>query len=46
MIRCDLWEQVRFILAVVEERLQINNRKKVDLLKELKDEGYDLFLPA
>eukprot|EP00752_Nemacystus_decipiens_P012396 g10983.t1 len=37
--------KVRFILAVVEERLQVNNRKKSDLLKELKEEGYDLFLP-
>ena len=36
---------MRFILAVVEERLQVNNRKKSDLLKELKEEGYDLFLP-
>lgn len=39
-------QKVRFILAVVEERLQVNNRKKADLLKELKQEGYDLFLPA
>lgn len=39
-------EQVRFILAVVEERLQINNRKKSELLDELKREGYDLFPTA
>lgn len=38
--------KVRFILAVVEERLQINNRKKADLLAELKREGYDMFLPT
>lgn len=42
---CFVHEKVRFILAVVEERLQVNNRKKSDLLKELKEEGYDLFLP-
>ncbi|CAM9786106.1 unnamed protein product [Sphacelaria rigidula] len=36
---------VRFILAVVEGRLEVNNRKKVDLLNELKREGYDMFLP-
>lgn len=39
-------EQVRFILAVVEGRLVVNNRKKVDLLNELKREGYDMFFPA
>lgn len=38
--------QVRFILAVVEGRLEVNNRKKADLLAELKGEGYDMFLPA
>lgn len=38
--------QVRFILAVVEGRLEINNRKKADLLQELKRDGYDLFLPT
>lgn len=37
--------QVRFILAVVEGRLKVNNRKKADLLAELKSEGYDIFLP-
>ena len=40
-----LYSQVRFILAVVEGRLQVNNRKKADLLDELHSEGYDLFLP-
>lgn len=38
--------QVRFILAVVENRLKVNNRKKVDLLNELKREGYDMFFPV
>lgn len=38
--------QVRFILAVVEDRMQVNNRKKSELLEQLKSEGYDLFLPA
>lgn len=37
--------QVRFILAVVEGRLKVNNRKKADILAELKTEGYDMFLP-
>lgn len=38
--------QVRFILAVVEGRLKVNNRKKAEILGELKTEGYDMFLPA
>ncbi|CAB1111878.1 unnamed protein product [Ectocarpus sp. CCAP 1310/34] len=38
--------KVRFILAVVEDRMQVNNRKKSELLEQLKREGYDLFLPA
>lgn len=41
-----LFVQVRFILAVVEGRLKVSNRKKVELLAELKREGYDLFLPT
>jgi DNA topoisomerase II len=36
---------VRFILAVVEGRLVVNNRKKADLLQELAREGYELFGP-
>lgn len=38
--------KVRFILAVVERRLEVSNRKKAELLSELKREGYDLFMPA
>lgn len=37
---------MRFILAVVEDRIQVNNRKKSELLEQLKREGYDLFLPT
>ncbi|CAM9110129.1 unnamed protein product, partial [Choristocarpus tenellus] len=37
--------KVRFILAVVEERLIVSNRKKAELLLELQREGYDIFLP-
>ncbi|KAL6079289.1 DNA topoisomerase 2 [Balamuthia mandrillaris] len=35
--------QVRFILAVVEERLVVNKRKKAELLAQLEKEGYDKF---
>ncbi len=37
--------KVRFINAVVDGRMKINNRKKADLLAELKAEGYDVFHP-
>ncbi len=37
--------KVRFINAVVDGRMKINNRKKADLLAELKAEGYDVFNP-
>lgn len=44
------WEildnKVRFILAVVHGKLVVSNRKKSDLLKELKDQGYKTFLPS
>jgi len=35
--------QVRFILAVIEGKLQVNNRKKADLYVQLEKEGYDKF---
>ncbi len=35
--------KVRFINAVIDGRMKINNRKKADLLAELKAEGYDMF---
>ncbi len=38
--------KVRFINAVVDGYLKINNRKKADLLSELKAEGYDTFHTA
>jgi len=34
---------VRFILAVVEGRLVVSNRKKAELLEELAAEGYETF---
>ncbi|CAM9132193.1 unnamed protein product [Discosporangium mesarthrocarpum] len=37
--------KVRFILAVVEGRLVVSNRRKADLLSELQEEGYDTFFP-
>lgn len=35
--------KVRFILAVVNKEIIINNRKKADLLKELRDKNFDPF---
>lgn len=35
--------KVRFIKAVIEERLNIRNRKKADLLEELRTSGYKVF---
>jgi DNA topoisomerase-2 len=35
--------KVRFILAVVEKDIIISNRKKADILKELREKGYDAF---
>eukprot|EP00604_Paraphysomonas_vestita_P002078 CAMPEP_0174819746 /NCGR_PEP_ID=MMETSP1107-20130205/3173_1 /TAXON_ID=36770 /ORGANISM="Paraphysomonas vestita, Strain GFlagA" /LENGTH=901 /DNA_ID=CAMNT_0016033833 /DNA_START=245 /DNA_END=2951 /DNA_ORIENTATION=- len=44
------WEKidnrVRFILAVVHGELVVSNRKKKDLLAELKREGYKMFFPT
>jgi DNA topoisomerase II len=44
------WEKldnrVRFILAVVHGELIVSNRKKKDILAELKREGYKTFLPT
>lgn len=44
------WEKldnrVRFILAVVHGELIVSNRKKKDILAELKREGYKTFLPS
>lgn len=43
------WEKldnrVRFILAVVHGELIVSNRKKKDILAELKREGYKMFFP-
>ena len=35
--------KVRFILAVVNKEIVINNRKKADILKELREKNYDPF---
>lgn len=35
--------KVRFILAVVNKEIVVNNRKKADLLKELRDKKFDPF---
>ena len=44
------WEKldnkVRFILAVVHGELVVSNRKKADILAELRDEGYKTFFPV
>jgi DNA topoisomerase II len=44
------WEKldnrVRFILAVVHGELIVSNRKKKDILAELKSEGYKTFFPT
>ncbi|CAM9243193.1 unnamed protein product, partial [Phaeothamnion confervicola] len=37
--------KVRFIVAVVEGRLEVSNRKKADLLHELSERGYDAMPP-
>ena len=38
-----LSNKARFVLAVCEGELVVSNRKKADLLAELKEEGYELF---
>lgn len=38
--------RVRFILAVVNGELVVSNRKKMELLQELKKKGYKAFAPA
>ena len=38
-----LSNKARFVLAVCEGELVVSNRKKVELLNELKEEGYELF---
>ncbi|KAG7397458.1 DNA topoisomerase 2-beta [Phytophthora boehmeriae] len=40
-----LSNKARFVLAVVEGKLTVNNRKRKDLLEELIAEGYDQILP-
>ncbi|POM71086.1 DNA topoisomerase 2, partial [Phytophthora palmivora] len=40
-----LSNKARFVLAVVEGKLIVNNRKKQDLLEELIAEGYDQIAP-
>ncbi|KAM0917024.1 hypothetical protein ACQ4PT_009770 [Festuca glaucescens] len=36
-------EKVRFILAVVEGEIKVNNRKRAELFQELKHKGYESF---
>ncbi|XP_071682395.1 DNA topoisomerase 2 isoform X2 [Lolium perenne] len=36
-------EKVRFILAVVEGEIKVNNRKRAELFEELKQKGYESF---
>ncbi|KAK1605914.1 hypothetical protein QYE76_029587 [Lolium multiflorum] len=36
-------EKVRFILAVVEGEIKVNNRKRAELFEELKRKGYESF---
>jgi DNA topoisomerase-2 len=36
-------EKVRFILAVVKGEIKVNNRKRAELFKELKQKGYASF---
>ncbi|KAI9983167.1 hypothetical protein PInf_007094 [Phytophthora infestans] len=40
-----LSNKARFVLAVVEGKLVVNNRKKQELLEELMAEGYDQIVP-
>ena len=42
---CKVDNKVRFILAVVRNEMIINNRKKFELLAELREEGYEAFPP-
>jgi DNA topoisomerase II len=42
---CKVDNKVRFILAVVRNEMIINNRKKSELLAELREEGYEAFPP-
>jgi DNA topoisomerase-2 len=37
--------KVRFLLAVISGSIKVNNRKKSELLAQLKAEGYDTFAP-
>lgn len=41
----QLSSQIRFIIDVNEDKLKLRNRKKADVLKDLKTRGYKLFPP-